>query len=349
MSDAGLRALLVAALGVVSAAAPCAERPVDRLHQAILDAAANGVADPGEAAVSSLRAVEGTVIDVELMDEHGEPLSDCLARSNRPDGVSPADWRALAAWPGICERGDGEGRSARLHLIDLDGDGRLDLVRDTYVGGTGLFSQIELIRQGPDGFARPLTALDDADARDHMTFSINGRGADQAFDLIALDGRVLVVYRDSIYAEDTITLARPFAGPTAQDVVRVRYAMRHRVAPQAADTAYAPALIAAVDRGLAGLAQPPGTAAKCSERAGDAPRPWHGAEHYTFEYAAAFPVRHNGHCVEIVVVNLLSSYRAAGGQSCCMAWVHDRKGTQIADIPLTTERRVLAVDRIPAP
>ncbi|MDR6991429.1 hypothetical protein [Luteimonas sp. 3794] len=182
-----------------------------------------------------------------------------------------------------------------------------------------------------------------------MTFSINGRGGDQAFDLIALDGRVLVVYRDSVYAEDTITLARPFAGPTAQDVVRVRYALRHRVAPQPADTAYPPALLAAVGRGLAGLAQHPGTAAACPERAGDAPRPWHGAGHYTFEYAAAFPVRYNGHCVEVAVVNLLSSYRAPGGQSCCMAWVHDRQGTQIAEIALATERRVLAVDRIPAP
>ena len=60
-------------------------------------------------------------------------------------------------------------------------------------------------------------------------------------------------------------------------------------------------------------------------------------------------MRHNGHCVEVAVVNLLSSYRAAGGQSCCMAWVHDSEGTQIADIALATERRVLAVDRIPAP
>ncbi|MDR6991430.1 hypothetical protein [Luteimonas sp. 3794] len=87
MSPAGLRALLIAALALLPATALGAEQPVDRLRQAILDAAATGSADPVEAVVSTLRYGEGIEIEVTLEDEHGEPLADCLPRNARPAGA----------------------------------------------------------------------------------------------------------------------------------------------------------------------------------------------------------------------------------------------------------------------
>ena len=338
---------LIATVGFAPALAVCAASPADRLRAAILDAAAAGAPDPMDAALADRRHPDGIVLDLELADDQGEPIADCLAGHPRPPGVSPADWQALAAWPGLCDRGDAEGRSARLQLLDLDGDGRLDLIRETYLGGTGLFSQIELLRQRADGFASPRATRATVDTRDIATYSINGRGADQAFDLIDIEGQVLVAYRDSLYAEDTLTLAPPFAAPAAQDALRVRYAMRHRVAPPS-DDAPVSARVAAVDRGLDALARRDSTRRACPQRPGDAPRPWHGAGHYTFEYAAAFDVRHAGDCVEVAVVHLLNSDRAPGGRSCCMARVHDRHGQQVADIALVTDRRVLDVDIIPA-
>ncbi|MBB3344977.1 hypothetical protein [Luteimonas sp. RC10] len=348
MTPGGLRGLRIAALALAPVLAAQAERPVDTLRQAILDAATAGAVDPLATALSPLQAGSTTELDIALADATDAPLADCLAHIVRPPGVPLADWQALARWPGTCDRGDGEGRGAHLQLLDLDGDGRLDLVRETYVGGTGLFSQIELIRQRPDGFAWPPADVGDADARDTMTFSINGRGGDQAFDLIAIDGRIWIVYRDSAYAQDMLTLTRPFNAEPAQDGLRVRYAMRHRVAPQPGSQPSAPSLLAAVDQGLSALATRTGPAPACPERSDDAPRPWHGAGHYTFEFAATFALHHDGDCSEVTVINLLNSDHPAGGQSCCMAWVYDRQATQIAEIALTTERRLLAVDIVPA-
>ncbi|MDC7805996.1 hypothetical protein PQS31_04060 [Luteimonas sp BLCC-B24] len=337
---------LMAFAGLASAPTVHAATPAEHVRAAILEAAGAGAPDPVDAALAARRHPGGVTLDVALADDEEAPVADCLAGHPRPHGVSPADWQALAAWPGLCVRGDGEGRSARLQLIDLDGDGRLDLIRDTYLGGTGLFSQIELVRQRADGFAPPPVTPDAVDAHDTAVFSINGRGADQAFERVDLNGQVFVAYRDSVYAEDTITLARPF-DPAAQEAVRVRYAMRHRVAPPA-DDARPPALDAAVNRALAALARRGDVSRACPPRAGDAPGPWHGAGHYTFEYAATVAVRHAGDCVEVAVVNMLNSYRPPGGRGCCMAWVHDRSGRQIAGIALVTERRVLRIDIVPA-
>ena len=257
---------LVAFAGLASAPTVHAATPAEHVRAAILEAAGAGAPDPVDAALAARRHPDGVTLDVALADDEEAPVADCLAGHPRPHGVSPADWQALAAWPGLCDRGDGEGRSARLQLIDLDGDGRLDLIRDTYLGGTGLFSQIELVRQRADGFAPPPVTPDAVDAHDTVVFSINGRGADQAFERVDIDGQVFVAYRDSVYAEDTITLARPF-DPAAQEAVRVRYAMRHRVAPPA-DDARPPALDAAVNRALAALARrrEPGLSAACGRR-----------------------------------------------------------------------------------
>ena len=53
--------------------------PADRLRAAILDAAAAGAPDPMDAALADRRHPDGIVLDLELADDQGEPIADCLA------------------------------------------------------------------------------------------------------------------------------------------------------------------------------------------------------------------------------------------------------------------------------
>ncbi|PVF74660.1 hypothetical protein CSC18_0014 [Klebsiella aerogenes] len=39
-------------------------------------------------------------------------------------------------------------------LIDLDGDGKRDLIIDSYVGGTGLFSYTGVLKRGDSALSR---------------------------------------------------------------------------------------------------------------------------------------------------------------------------------------------------
>ncbi len=69
-------------------------------------------------------------------------------------------------------------------LIDLDGDGKRDLIIDSYVGGTGLFSYTGVLKRGDSAFE----SVNNADSNDDDNFdagvpgalySINDRGANQ--------------------------------------------------------------------------------------------------------------------------------------------------------------------------
>ena len=145
-------AWLLATVGIAPALAVCAASPADRLRAAILDAAATGAPDPVDAALADRRHPDGIVLDLELADDQGEPIADCLAGHPRPPGVSPADWQALAAWPGLCDRGDAEGRSARLQLLDLDGN-------RCQVGLDFIFEQAALLGVEAFGLGGELHAL----------------------------------------------------------------------------------------------------------------------------------------------------------------------------------------------
>jgi len=330
--------------------APDADAAAAFLREAILEAARNDQADPVQAVFDRLR--DGTGIDIELAldDGNGQPIEPEL---HCPDGIPATDCRALLGYVSGPDNGyEGEGHIADLTLIDLDGDGLRDLVSDYYSGGTGLYSMIDLVRQDPaHGFNR---SQDDPEThRQRMNYSINGRGGDQAFEILRIHGRPYVVYRDSFYGRDTITIEKPFAPVDQRAQLEVRYRYRHRArqsgnSPEGErDDEATAGLLAAVNRELSERAwagtNVDGEAGRCpSTSEEDEEWPWHGAGHYMLEFTWSFPVRSAGRCLGATVVNFLSSYRM-DQSACCALWIYGPGHEEIATFDLVTERRVASV------
>jgi hypothetical protein len=81
-------------------------------------------------------------------------------------------------------------------LVDLDGDGKRDLIIDSYVGGTGLFSYTGILKRSDDAFAA--VNSDDSGNGDDFDagvpgalYSLNGRGANQWSHWVRINGQVM--------------------------------------------------------------------------------------------------------------------------------------------------------------
>lgn len=332
-----------------------AATPAMQLREAILQAAADGTAHPLQTTIERLRVQYGIALVLPL-DLDDNPTQAQFADLPRPPGVSDRDWQALTALRIDPDTIQDETRELRFTLVDLDGDGHLDLVRDQYIGGTGLFSRISLQRQDPrDGFA-PLLAdpLDDPDPMastpGQVDYSINGRGGDQALDLLRIDGRVVAVYRDSVHAMDTLSVREPFAETQPVQYLQIRYALAHTAqatqVPGEPPTHVDASLLAAVNRQLRAHAwhgTPDPDAGACPQPGNDNQWPWHGPGHYTFEYAGSVPVQYRNQCLSATVVHVLNSYRV-DPDACCALWLFDETGEQVGDLALSTRRRILAID-----
>ncbi|WP_064749321.1 hypothetical protein [Lysobacter antibioticus] len=271
----------------------------------------------------------------------------------RPPGLSDAEWRAFVeAWSAGAIAVESESGGAALTFLDLDEDGRRDLILDQYVGGTGLYSYLSTLRNDP------ATGYTDGGA----TFSINGRGGDQAVYWLRIDGRSYVAYRDSVYGRDTLTLQRPMTPAPVAAATRpalvVRYRYRHRVLPATADARRDDAVqtaldadadfAAAADGALAevrlhrdGSQRLPDPEARCPAPPGTPADedvwPWHGAGHYSFDFAAIARVRTPRACYAATVIAFRSSYLKSHAD-CCMLWVQTAPGDAIAERPLHTQR-----------
>ena len=130
--------------------------------------------------------------------------------STRPKGVSAEEWQALV--DSKIDAG-GENGSASYTLLDMDNDGKRDLMIDTYMGGTGLFNYISALKRDGDKFAGKVASLQSAvaetDTDDYSLYSINGRGSNQSAHWLRLQGRVYVAYVDGNYGVDHVSLMRP--------------------------------------------------------------------------------------------------------------------------------------------
>ena len=152
---------------------------------------------------------------------NGERQDDTIYRfpKTKPEGVSEDEWQALVA---SHIDGGGENGSASYVLLDIDNDGKRDLIVDSYVGGTGLFNYISVLPRRDKRFVgQPYTINSDADT--DALYSINGRGSNQQADWIRLQGRVYVAYRDSSYGLDNLFLLRPLYPSAEQAVITVHY------------------------------------------------------------------------------------------------------------------------------
>lgn len=358
-------ALIAAGVAAAAVAGPTPVAPPADARGLLERLAGQIAALPADEPMPIDRALERYVdrSGIELRVEPGDEAG-ALERK-RPPGLSDAEWRAfLAAWKTGAIAIESENGGAGLTFLDLDQDGHRDLIVDQYVGGTGLYSYISTLRNDP------ATGYADRGA----SFSINGRGGDQALYWLRIDGRSYAAYRDGVYGRDTLTLQRamspaPPAGATAPALV-LRYRYRHRVLPAGAearrDDAEQAALDAdpdfavAADRALAqvrlnrdGSQRQPAPEARCPAPPGtpaeDDVWPWHGAGHYSFDFAATTRVRTPRACYAATVIAFRSSYLKSYA-GCCMLWVQTRPGDAVAERPLDTQRwrEDLAIEQVDA-
>ncbi len=292
----------------------------------------------------------------------------------RPQHVAPADWEAvlhfLQADDPQRERPVELG-GLSLALADLDDDGHNDLLLSYYSGGTGLFSTIEVGRRHGDTFV--FAGSDGTEGP--RSYSINGRGGDQAVYFLRIDGRRHVGYRDGDYHGDLLTLDRPLSADPAErtpsHALRIDYRHRHRLAAPAGESPPADEaqrailqdrqLLAAIERQLAllqfdddGRQIAPDPGQRCPVPAdsaidGDTRRqwPWRFTGHYTFDFVADMRVESGGRCLGASLVAFRSSYMASY-ENCCQLWLFDAPGEQAASLELRSERRLHRVEIVPA-
>lgn len=158
----------------------------------------------------------------------------------RPKGVSAAEWSALLA---SHVEGGGENGRSDYTLMDLDGDGLRDLVVNTYVGGTGLFTAVRILRQEAGKFVVPgigVVKIDgmDADQPDAAyLYAYGDRGGNAEGTWVRLHGRVYALFRDSQYGVDQVSLLRPWGSRGQVPQLALRYRYRLTVPPMQAAAA----------------------------------------------------------------------------------------------------------------
>ncbi|WP_406848146.1 hypothetical protein [Xanthomonas bonasiae] len=288
----------------------------------------------------------------------------------QPAGASAAEWQALRTYlgPASTVQDDvSENGNHHYTLLDLDEDGQRDLLDSAYVGGTGLFTEIAVLRRdAAHGFLAPPNAASEAEPATGV-FSINGRGGDQALYWLRIDGRSYAAYRDGDYFQDMLTLSRPLSPlpgeRSSPRVLQVRYRYRHTLAPPQ-DPAQAtpedqdaarwlaqhPQWRAVADKELQrlgfdaqGRQRSPDPNARCPVPPGigdpeeRAQWPWRDAGHYTFDYVADLRLRHGSDCYSASIVAFRSSYLTSYA-ACCALWLYAAPGQQAVALPLRSIR-----------
>lgn len=300
-------------------------------------------------------------------------------KPQQPAGMSDAEWQAFMHYwnTGVAVSNvDGEAHQLNYLLLDIDDDGQRDLAVDYYLGGTGLFSQLDVLQRDPIAGFR-LVTTNQGTPGSPEAFTINGRGSDQAIDWIHIAGRTWLAYRDGAYGQDVLTLHRPLssASPGTHRLSGLRVVYRYvHVAfpPDAQDDGAAgsrrvladdPPLLDATNRQLQRLARLgagdheldsgqrcalPANATDAGED-GQTPEadawPWRGAGHYTFDYPADFLVRTRHGCYGASLLSVRSSYLVSY-EHCCRLELYRAPGEPIADLPLRTTRGVAQAELI---
>lgn len=375
MTHPVVRAALLAALSLPPLAdASDLEGVLERLRAEIAAVPADDPA-PIDTVLARYRDDTGIDLQIPVAGDSDAPLPALV----RPTNVTPADWDAVTRYL----RGTDaqhtvpvEMGELSLSLLDLDGDGQRDLVQSAYSGGTGLYTQVDMLRRDPQhGFVVP-TSLDPQRPWAQGQYGLSGRGSDQGLYWLRIDGVSYIAYRDGDYYGDTLLLNRPLSAdprersPTVQ--LKVRYGREHRLADpvmhvdgeplDANATAIAAdrRLLKHIDRLLAaltldgdGVAHFGDEQARCPVPPGTDPGeaeiwPWRGAGSYTFDTAADTVIRSGKQCYSATLIALRSSY-AGDHALCCQLWLYRGPGEQVATLDLRSRRWVSGVTVVPVP
>ncbi|HAU81589.1 MAG TPA: hypothetical protein DCW96_13115 [Stenotrophomonas sp.] len=330
---------------------------------------------PIDTVLARYRDETGIDLQIPVAGDSDAPLPALV----RPANITPADWDAVTRYL----RGTDAQHSVpvemgelSLSLLDLDGDGQRDLVQSAYSGGTGLYTQVDMLRRDPQrGFVVP-DSLDPQRPWAQGQYGLSGRGSDQGLYWLRIDGVSYVAYRDGDYYGDTLLLNRPLSAdprersPTTR--LKVRYGREHRLADpvmhvdgeplDASATAIAAdrRLLRHIERLLAaltidgdGVAHFGDEQGRCPVPAGTDPGetdlwPWRGAGSYTFDTAADTVIRSGKQCYSATLIALRSSY-AGDHALCCQLWLYRGPGEQAAALDLRSRRWVSGVTVVAVP
>ena len=330
-----------------------------------------------DGSIGAIRALRGLLLRADPRDEW--PLRTVLSGLNvdrfstsvevrdfaalhsqpPPHGVEPVEWETIRNTFGAAKTEDGSGEAdvSLLTLRDMDEDGTRELEVRSYVGGTGLFTEVT--------FWKRASGKNRFEMVNGAGYTINGRGSDQDAQWIRLNGRVWLAYRDGDYFGDIVTLARGLeGGQKAPPSLRLQYTHINtfsRVAASgvedptraqsAAWRAVHPALAAAIKRRLAVIEKLEAAGRDLGRFPGDAlcideHSPLRGAGHYTFDTVFDFSVRHAGDCYEASLISFRNSY--LNSHTAATLWIYKAAaqendeviGEKVADLPLVTHRRL---------
>ncbi|MDM3278526.1 MULTISPECIES: DUF1176 domain-containing protein [Citrobacter] len=135
--------------------------------------------------------------------------------------ISDDEWQAFSRTTFSV---DSENGGVNFTLIDLDDDGKRDLIINSYVGGTGLFSYTGVLKRGDNAFVVVNGKQDDDDfGVPGALFSENGRGANQWSQWVRINGKVYALWYNGLYNEEKLYLLRPFSPDEKAPVVTVHY------------------------------------------------------------------------------------------------------------------------------
>jgi hypothetical protein len=151
---------------------------------------------------------------------------DTPVSTNKPAvDISDDEWQAFLHSD---ISADSENGKVSFTLIDLDGDGKRDLIIDSYVGGTGLFSYTGVLKRSDNTFE----PVDGTDSNEDDNFdagvpgalySINDRGANQWDHWVRINGQVYALWFNGVFGEDNLYLLRPFSQSALTPAIAIRY------------------------------------------------------------------------------------------------------------------------------
>ncbi|MGG4606481.1 hypothetical protein ACLPHM_16990 [Paenalcaligenes sp. Me131] len=141
---------------------------------------------------------------------------------SKPDqSISPDEWKAI-------QNSDisaySESGNISYTLMDLDNDGQRDLIIESYIGGTGLFSYTGVLKRAGEQFVPDA----DADQKDDSfmpgeLLTENGRGANQWSTWLDIDGQIYALFFDGTFGQEKFYLLRPFHHNAEVPVITVSY------------------------------------------------------------------------------------------------------------------------------
>lgn len=158
---------------------------------------------------------------ISYFEQQFDEEQDSKQLSTPDPSISPDEWEAI-------QNSDidaySESGNISYALMDLDNDGQRDLIIESYIGGTGLFSYTGVLkRSGAQFVPHTVAALEDDSLMPGELFTENGRGANQWSTWVDINGQIYAVFFNGTFGQEKFYLLRPFHHEAEVPVITVTY------------------------------------------------------------------------------------------------------------------------------